>query len=130
MESLLIQETDVTPFVNFNFRDGLFEIKGVSYPEYSKEFYDPLIESLRDYVRQPYSTSTSMAFKFTYFNTGTNPQITAILKELEKLNELENHQVVVKWYFEEYDEDMKELGVYFSSLTELPLEFVACEELV
>jgi hypothetical protein len=35
----------------------------------------------------------------------------------------------VEWYYEEEDEDMKELGNHFKIITELPFEFYAQEEI-
>ena len=50
---------------------------------------------------------------------------------LKKLEEIEgtDFSVQVQWYYEEADEDMKDLGDYFHSFTELPFETIAIEEI-
>lgn len=129
MQNIKIQETENTPSVDFDFRNGNLEIRGVSFPEYAKEFYEPILEALREYANHPSTKKTVLNFKFTYFNTGTNSFITDLFKELERLNNLHNHKVEIFWYYEEEDEDMKELGDYFDSLTHLPVKFIPCEEI-
>lgn len=128
MQNIKIEQTSDTPSIDFNFVQGIFEIQGVSYPEYAKDFYEPVLTNLKNYVQQPPTERTVMFFKFNYFNTGTNSLITKILKELEKLV-LQDHLVEVLWYYEEQDEDIKELGTYFKTLTSLSVKFVPCKHL-
>lgn len=128
MQNITFQETENTPFVSFDFTKGIFEVRGVSFPEYARDFYEPILESLREYAQKPPVSKTTMSFKFIYFNTGTNSFITGIVKELEFLHK-QGHAIDLFWYYELDDEDMRELGGYFQSLTFLPVEFVACERL-
>ena len=129
MQNIIIEETENTPSIQFDFQRGEFEIKGVSFPEYAKEFYEPILEALREYTTRPLAKNTRLSFKFTYFNTGTNSFITDLMRELERIPNLDGYDVEVIWYYEEEDEDMKELGDYFESLTHLPVKFVECEEI-
>lgn len=129
MQNIYIEESDNTPEVKFDFEKGKFEIKGVSYPEYAREFYQPILEAFNEYLLDPPTQHTEMAFKFTYFNTGTNPQINELISNLEKLSQKPGHSVSIKWYYEEDDEDIEELGDYFRLLTSLPIEFVQVEEI-
>lgn len=129
MQNIKIEETENTPSIHFNFQEGVFEIRGVSFPEYAKEFYEPILEALREYASRPLVKKTRLIFKFTYFNTGTNSFITELMKELEQIQNLEGYEVEVIWYYEEDDEDMRELGDYFESLSSLPVNFVPCEEI-
>jgi hypothetical protein len=127
MQNIVLNETENTPYVNFDFEKGFFELKGVSYPEYAKEFFQPIIDELAEYVKNPPVGKTQIFFKFTYFNTGTNSPITGILKELETAAQIPGHEVEVVWCYEEEDEDMRELGEYFKSLTSLPIEIQQVE---
>ena len=129
MQNIMIAATENTPSVHFDFQEGVFEISGVSFPEYAKEFYEPILESLKEYTAHPLTPKTILKFKFTYFNTGTNSFITDLIKEMEKLSDLHGHEVDVIWYYEEEDEDMKEIGDYFDTLTHLSVKFEPCEEI-
>ena len=42
MENLFIKETASTPEISFNAKQGFLQIKGVSLPEDSVAFYEPL----------------------------------------------------------------------------------------
>lgn len=126
MENIKLEETENTPSIDFNFEQGHLEIKGTSYPEYAKEFYEPILQSLKEYTLLPNTSETVVNFKFHYFNTGTNSFITGIFKELEKL-EKQGHSLQINWYHESEDDDMRELGEYFATLTYLPIEVIDCE---
>lgn len=129
MQDIFIEETDTTPQINLLFSKGKLTLKGVSYPEYAKEFYQPVLEAIREYVSTDPQKHTEMAFKFTYFNTGTNPLITGIMKELENLSNIEGKTVEVNWYYEKDDDDMKEVGEYLETLTELEIRFIPVDSI-
>ncbi len=126
MENINLQQTDNTPAIDFNFETGMLQVKGTSYPEYAKEFYEPILQSLKEYAILPTAPKTTVIFKFHYFNTGTNSFITGIFKELEKLHK-QGHTLKIDWYHERDDDDMRELGEYFATLTYLPIEVIDCE---
>ena len=126
MENITLKETESTPAINFNFETGNLDIRGTSYPEYAKEFYEPVLQALKEYSLVPTSSQTAVNFKFHYFNTGTNSFITGIFKELEKLDK-QGHPLQINWYHETDDDDIKELGEYFATLTYLPIEVIDCE---
>ncbi len=129
MEDIIIEKTESTPAINFNFQQGLFEIKGVSIPEDTEEFYKPLTDALESYLLDLENENIDIVFKFIYINTGTSAVIARIIKSLENLD-LERYNVAIKWYHEEGDEDMKDLGDYFHSFTSLPFETIPCEEII
>ncbi|MCS6820291.1 MAG: DUF1987 domain-containing protein [Microscillaceae bacterium] len=127
MDSLFIESTPVTPEVHFNPETAIFEIKGISMPEYADEFYKQLLDYIHEYLATTANETTTLIFKFNYFNTGTSPAVEAILKAFEK-NKPEKHEVKVKWYYETEDEDMKDLGEHYQNMTSLPVEIIASDE--
>ncbi|NJL14326.1 MAG: DUF1987 domain-containing protein [Microscillaceae bacterium] len=129
MKNIHLKPTQNTPRLDFDFEKGLFEITGVSYPEYAKEFYDPIVNTLEKYALNPPTRQTRMVFKFTYFNTGTNTPLSSIFKALETLAARPDHPVIINWYFETDDDDMRELGEYFQTLTHLPIEIIEIGEI-
>ncbi|MCU0444097.1 MAG: DUF1987 domain-containing protein [Microscillaceae bacterium] len=129
MHNIIYKETDNTPYVNFDFENGNFEVRGVSYPEYAKEFFQPVVENLDHYIASTAAAHTTMAFKFTYFNTGTNSPITEILRLLEVLAGRNGYTVDIFWYYEDEDEDIRELGEYFQTLTSLPIQILPLEHI-
>lgn len=107
MNALHITETKRTPAINFDAQEGQLEISGYrSMPELSFKFYEPVLEWVNEYVENPSSTATIISFKLDYFNTTSGKCFVQILKKLDNLAE-KGHNVVLKWYYEEDDEDME-----------------------
>ncbi|TAE12711.1 MAG: DUF1987 domain-containing protein [Bacteroidetes bacterium] len=50
MENIHIEKTSKTPEVTFDFENHYLEIKGVSIPEDSENFYRPLMDAITEYV--------------------------------------------------------------------------------
>lgn len=128
MEDIFIKEAPTTPEVRFNFKDGELEIKGVSIPEDTEEFYNPLLEALEEYVKTVSPLKITMTFKLIYVNTSTSAVLGKMIKTLEPL-EGEERKVHVNWFYEVEDEDMKDLGEDFNSFSKLPFELIPCEEI-
>ncbi|MCU0445371.1 MAG: DUF1987 domain-containing protein [Microscillaceae bacterium] len=127
-EELYIKESPTTPEVKFNFLTGELEIKGVSIPEDTDEFYNPLLEALEDYLAKNAPEKITISFKLIYVNTSTSAVLGKIIKLLEP-EEGDPRQVVVNWYYEMEDEDMKDLGEDFNSFSTLKFELIPCEEI-
>lgn len=103
------------PTVNFNQSTGILALTGRSLPANPKEFYDPIIGWINDYLQNPHS-KTTLHFELEYFNTGTSKQIWDMMKSLKNLKETGKTELVVEWCFEEDDEDMEEAAEEFEEL--------------
>ena len=131
MQALVVEQTEFTPYINFNPSTDKFEIRGESRPENSGKFYSKLISWISDFQISVKSNPSSLRkdmvfeFKFDYFNSTSAKFILDFLRQLEVLK-LENPQlkITIKWYFDERDEDMRDSGEEFSHLVKLPFEFV------
>ncbi|BDD05042.1 DUF1987 domain-containing protein [Aureibacter tunicatorum] len=117
MEVINLEGTEDTPKILLDKDNGIFEISGRSLPEDSAEFYQPVIDWIKEYAKSP-NSSTSFEFKLEYFNTASSKLILDILTSLENIDSTQ-----IMWYFQEDDEDMEEAGEEFSELVELPFEF-------
>jgi hypothetical protein len=120
MESLLIQATDDSPEVLFSPENRKFCIQGKSLPEDVESFYNPILEWIKAYSKNPLD-ETVIEFKFTYFNTATSKIILDILMLFEDI-QADGHKVKVNWFYPEYDEDMMEAGHEYSDMVEIPFE--------
>lgn len=85
MEDIIIEKTSKTPAVDFKFKEGILEIKGVSIPEDADSFYAPLLEWVNDYIENKETSSTKVLLKLIYFNTSTSDYLVTMLKNLKKL---------------------------------------------
>ncbi len=136
MEPLFIEGTDLTPTISLDPVKGYFEIEGYSRPEDVNEFYTPVVEWLRDYkekninnkLKAGYeSNELNFVFKLTYFNSASTKFITEVLFIIRDLNK-NNKQINISWYYEEYDEDMLEVGEDLSAMIKIPFNYYAMDE--
>ncbi len=125
MEILAIEPTDITPLINLDAEEGQIELRGRSIPENSLEFYQPVYKWLDEYVESP-KDKTIVNVQLDYFNTSSSKCILDILKKIDRLDEM-GKDVLVKWYYDENDEDMMEAGEDYSDLLEVPFEIIVME---
>ena len=90
----------------------------MSYPEFGKEFYAPVISWIEYYAKEP-NQQTVVNFQFKYFNTSSAKSILTILQKLNEIRKNGN-QVTVNWYYEENDEQMIQDGENYSALLDFP----------
>lgn len=122
MDALIIESTNLTPGIKFDGEQGTFELKGRSIPENSLEFYQPVYEWLDAYLESP-QDKTVVNVQFDYFNTSSSKCILDILKRIDRLDDM-GKDVLIKWYYDENDEDMMEAGEDYSDLLEAPFELM------
>lgn len=120
MEVIKILGTDDTPAIILDSNNELFEIAGRSLPEDVASFYDPVLNWLSEYAAKP-NAKTIFNFKLTYFNTASSKILLDILMKLEDIHSA-GHEVLVKWYSPEDDEDMQEAGEEYADIVEVPFE--------
>jgi len=123
MENLIIDDRDDSPKVRFNCESGKLEISGKSMPEDVSTFYQPILEWLNSYARNP-QEETLLTFRLSYFNTSSSKLILDILTILEKMHE-EGRKVLVNWHYLEIDEDMRDAGVEYSEMVNVPFKHIS-----
>ena|SRR6478752_4227503 len=117
MENLLIEGTDETPQVTLNKKSEIFEIAGRSLPEDAVEFYRPIVDWIKVYMKDPNPT-TPFSFKLDYFNTASSKILLDLLNLLKDIKGIK-----ILWYFNEDDEEILDAGEEFSEQVEAPFEF-------
>ncbi len=122
MQPLLLTKKNKTPQVTFDPEKDTFEISGRSIPENSVDFYKPILDWLDDYTKKP-NDKTRFTVKLEYFNTSSSKCLVDIFRKLENIY-LKDHDVIIYWYFEDEDEDMKESGEDFKDILKVPIEMV------
>lgn len=122
MEKIQIKRTKVSPEILLDPETGYAEIAGESYPENSVSFYSPVMEWLTGTMEA--KKTIEFNFKLDYFNTSSSKCILDILTKLEKYHG-EGGKVIVKWHYNEDDDDMLEAGEDFSADLTLPFELIS-----
>ena len=103
-ETIKLTRTRDTPEVEFDALNGTLRMKGRCYPSDAKKFFEPLVSWLKDYVTVPKSPQTVVHIDLEYFNT-TSGKILLNLFEMLKDLYKSGHQISVKWYEWESDEE-------------------------
>ena len=126
MDNLVIEGTKQTPHIDFNASTGVLNISGRSIPENTFEFFNPVLQWLDEYAGIA-GDETVINVSLEYFNTSSSKYILEIFKRLKGvLND--GKDVLVKWYYEEDDEEMMETGEDYEDVSGLPFEIIAIEE--
>jgi hypothetical protein len=126
MDNLVIEGTKQTPHIDFNASTGVLSISGRSIPENTFEFFNPVLQWLDEYAGIA-GDETVINVSLEYFNTSSSKYILEIFKRLKGvLND--GKDVLVKWYYEEDDEEMMETGEDYEDVSGLPFEIIAIEE--
>ncbi len=106
MEDLNIEPTKTTFGVRFHSTNGFMEIKGNSYPENAIEFFQPLLDWVRNFTkanRKP----VRLVFKVNYFNTSSSKYIFKLMEIFHEYQKRGN-KIEVQWQFFQGQEDMLE----------------------
>lgn len=135
METLHIEGTANTVDVLLDAKTHQLMIGGESRPENIKLFFEPVFKWVANYCsyvfyitneyRKPVNITVN--FKMEYFNSSTVKIFLKMLLELKKLKE-QNALVslVINWYYEEGDIDMKDAGEEFADLAEMEIKLIEC----
>ncbi len=115
----IIEPTRTTPFVSIDKESGIFEMKGVSSPENTIEFFNPIFKEVETYDLD--RLEFNMALE--YFNTSSSKCIFQLLKSVKKLSAA-GKQVVINWIYDEEDEDMREVGEDYCDLLDLEMNYM------
>ncbi len=124
MKSLILQSTEDTPLIHFSPEESKFLIEKSSLPENAVEFYDPIINWLKEYHNDP-NPITVFDFSLEYLNTASSKQIFEVIMTINKLAEVSD--VSIRWHYDSIDEDMMGLGKRFSHLVNVKFEFIEYE---
>jgi hypothetical protein len=116
MKEMIIEATKNSPKVEFN-PEGKMIIQGRSIIEDTVSFYNPII----DWVRNCSSKKFTLEVRLEYMNTSSSKQVFTILKSIKDNYNIKD--AYIKWYYEEDDEDMLEMGKDYESMIRIPIDF-------
>lgn len=120
MDALQLEQTDDCPEIILDQEGNRFKISGKSLPEDVVDFYQPVIDWLEEYRKNP-NPKTRFDFQLIYFNTASSKLILDILMILEEMSE-EGKEVLVKWLSMSSDEDMQEAGREYEEMVDVAFE--------
>ncbi|MFP4046685.1 MAG: DUF1987 domain-containing protein [Bacteroidales bacterium] len=131
-EKIFKEETNYTPGIDLDPNKQKFEFTGVSRPEDTYDFYEPILSWVENYVnnilekfeQNRVSNETFViVFDFKYMNSSSSKYIFQILSNFKKLfNKRLN--VTIFWYYDDIDDQILEDGEDFSEIINIPFKFL------
>ena len=132
MQDLIIEPGHRTPAIRFSPEECVFYVRGNSSPEDVRTMYYPVLEWLTKFIGEiqdgklyTFSKKNPLRFQMDldYFNSSSAKFFFDMLTELNKLPS-SRFPVIVEWYYDEEDADMKEAGSDFSKLLDMEFTFI------
>jgi len=136
MKAIKIEKSSRGPEVLFDIDKGYFKMKYDSRPENVRKFYFPILETLNEGLQELFDTGKYKSFddnpfifsyKLGYFNSSSAKFILDIMNIARNFHE-KGLNMLVKWYYQDDDEDMLEAGEDFADFCEMEFEFIETDE--
>jgi len=105
---------------------GIIELKGSSIMEDAPVFYEPIMEWVFEYIKDPKDTLVNIDLE--YFNSASAKILHILIKTLSTI-ERSGYTLTVNWYFEEDDEDIRSCGHDFSLLSKVKFNLMMKEKI-
>ena len=121
MDNLIIEETNYTLKVSLDAESGVLDFSGASYPENAMEFFEPIINWLKEYLSDT-ETKVFLNLKLNYLNTSSTKCILDIIELLEQYYN-NGRAAEVNWFYAKDDEDILETGEELAEDFNLPFHF-------
>ena len=112
MAKFIVEPTDRSPAVCFDFDNRNLKISGESYPEDVFAFYHPVFRALDQFLDDQNTNDLRFDFALVYFNSGSAKAIMMIMEKLDDAAR-KGTDVEVHWYYDQEDDTMEELGGEF-----------------
>ena len=132
MQKLIISQTVHTPEIQLSPEENIFIIRGTSAPEDVRAIYYPVVEYLRSLIDEIifgnvniFSNDNPLNFKIDleYFNSSSAKFLYDIFLELKRLLDF-GLKVIVEWYYDHQDIDLKEAGSDLALLAEMEFIYI------
>ncbi|MEM8894335.1 MAG: DUF1987 domain-containing protein [Bacteroidota bacterium] len=123
-----IEQTRTTPLVEYNAGENVLAIKGRSSPENPILFYQRLMDFVNEVPSSP-SSVLQVNVCMEYFNTSSTKCIFNLFKRMNDVQDESGKPVIINWYYEDWDDDMFEIGEDFSYCLDLEFNLKEVEDI-
>jgi hypothetical protein len=122
MEEVFLKMSERLPEIRL--REGFVSIKGHSIPQDPKKIYKPVLQWVKDYIKDP-ALHTEVSLNIDFSDTDSTKAIFDILKLLAMCQKT-NHrfEMVFNWIYQKEDDDIKELGEFFEDKLDIIFNYL------
>ena len=125
MSDMHIAATDRTPEIQLSIAEGIFSMRGESFPEDVAAFYGQVIMAI-DALANTIQGALKVDVAMVYINSSSIKAMFRIFEGLENVRK-HGHPLSITWHFQDDDDIMQELGEDFKDrFPDLPIEVLAC----
>lgn len=121
MQELKISPTKNTPEILLS-PEGVIRFRGRSIHENVTEFFAPIEDWVTQYIINP-ANVTRVDMNLEYCNSASAKVLIHVMQKITYVS-LKNKKFIFNWYYEEGDDDILERGEYFSSILDVPFNFI------
>ena len=122
MENINRSPSEDGPEIEFNNEKKLFKITGNSYPENCEKIFEPVKNFLNNYNIED-NKELNFHFHFNLINSTSTVYVAQIVVKVAELVK-KGLKVSIKWYYDQYDEELLDLGEKMASISKLPIEYI------
>jgi hypothetical protein len=126
IDEVHILPTDKTPEYFLN-PDGNIKIKGRGVVVNSTEVPQQIMNWIDAYIINP-AKITTVIIAFDYLNSYGTVTLVSTLRKLSQVNQ-QSKKLVIKWYYEDLEDDIFNQGEYISSTLNIPFEFIMTDNI-
>jgi hypothetical protein len=112
-----------SPKIVLDAEESIFLIEGPSYPADAFDVYECVLQWL-ELNNYQFESQLNCEFKFNVMSSASRKFVLEILMGLEKAS-LKNGNILIMWYYEEFDDDMREAGIDLSENVNIPFQFIS-----
>lgn len=122
MEELKYENDIKCPKVHFQ-PNGQLEITGKCIPDHPREYFASIISWMEEYLKNP-SQKTTLNMKVIYCNSFSKKYFIVIFSMLKTLKD-KGLDAEVNWYYEEGDDDMREIVELYKDGSEMEIKAIS-----
>ena len=126
IDEVHILPTDRTPEYFLN-PDGNIKIKGRGVAATVTEVPPQIMNWINEYLVNP-AEITTVILAFDYLNSYSTVNLVSILRKLSQVDQ-QSKKLVIKWYYEDLEDDIFSQGEYISSTLNIPFEFIMTDNI-
>ncbi len=123
MDSLRIEATSCSPFIEFIADSGALRIEGESYPENSFDFYAPVFNWLEEYLQEP-AAAVVLDIDVSYLNTSSIKCMIDVLEMLDNAHR-DGKTASVRWHYDGDNDRALDMAEEFKEDVTLPFDILA-----
>jgi hypothetical protein len=103
---------------------GIIKMTGRLIPENAIEFFNPIDEWINEYFCNP-SDITCLEICFEYINSEGIKHLLDLIHKIIHIHLKNNKKkLITNWYYKDDDEDILEIGTFFSSVLNVPFNLI------